>query len=191
MTAESNLGKWAPWYKGIPAGAEPRPYGTTPTYAMGAEWLKDCQLVADWGCGMGYFRKFVKPEQTYVGLDGTASPFSDVVVDLAEYRRGGMDGIFMRGVIEHDYRWRAILENAVASFTDRMCLVLFTPMLPDDFPTLLDPKQIAFVEEIGVPDLSFSMTHLDQYVGRHLVRFEDLKSDTGYGGERVIYLEKR
>lgn len=185
-TDTSNLGKWEPWYKDIPNGSPPRPYGNSPTYEMGAKWLEDCWLVEDWGCGMGWFRLFLKPNQGYIGLDGTLSPFVDYVVDLAKYTaKRNVPGIFMRGVLEHDYNWRTILTNAVESFTHRMCLVLFTPM--DRFP-----EQLAYNEEIGVPDLSLRMSDVVSIIDWGGIRWkwEDVQSDTGYGQERVFYLEK-
>jgi hypothetical protein len=41
----------------------------------------------------------------------------------------------LRHVLEHSYDWQKILDNAVASFTKRLCIVLFTPFV--DQTTLL------------------------------------------------------
>jgi hypothetical protein len=33
----------------------------------------------------------------------------------------------MRHILEHNYEWARVLDNALASFTQRMALILFTP----------------------------------------------------------------
>jgi hypothetical protein len=180
----SNLGKWAPWYDQLAPDAVPEPYGATPTYEMGARWLELCDVVEDWGCGKGWMRTLVAPER-YLGIDGTASPFADVVEDLTRYVSSA-SGIFMRGVLEHDYRWERILDGAIKSFRTRMALVLFTPMR--DSGTL----EIGFTQELGVPDLSLGhdllMTHFEQLP---FVAWRDVKSPgTAYGVERIYFLEK-
>lgn len=183
----SNLGRWAPWYSSITAADKPQPYGSSPTYEMGAEWLKDCAVVEDWGCGLGWARQFYKEGQ-YVGIDGTASPYADEVDDLAVRDSPTVPGIFMRGVIEHDYRWDRVLSNAYRLFTERMCLVLFTPMVMDG------PQQLAFVEKIGVPDLSFSWDNITAAFEEHLIRRWDVRviesPHAGYGVETIFRLEK-
>ncbi len=182
----SNLGKWALWYSQLAADAEPQPYGATPTYEMGAYWLKGCGNVEDWGCGKGWMRKLIEPRR-YLGIDGTASPFADKVVDLADYAPSvPACGIFMRGVLEHDYRWEKILKNAVASFSYRMALVLFTPMIDRG------SKEIGFTKELGVPDLSLGhnliMSHFEPLA---FCAWRDIESPgTAYGIERIYFLEK-
>lgn len=181
----SNLGKWAPWYDQLASDAKPEPYGATPTYAMGARWLRRCFVVEDWGCGKGWMRELIDPAG-YVGIDGTASPFADVVTDLVDYRSSATDGIFMRGVLEHDYRWEQILTNAVASFSQRMALVLFTPMIDKG------SKEIGFTHELSVPDLSLGhnllMVHFEPLA---FCAWRDIESPgTAYGVERIYFLEK-
>lgn len=187
MSDSSNLGKWTPWYGELAPDAAPQAYGDSDAYTIGAEWLKNCAVVEDWGCGLGWAKQFYRPDQ-YRGVDGTASPFADEVDDLAVRDCDPVPGIFMRGVIEHDYRWDRILVNAYRLFTQRMCLVLFTPMV------LRGPKEIAFVEPIGVPDLSFSIRNIVE-----LVRSKDPISyamrqiespNTGYGVETIFFMEK-
>lgn len=185
--AVSNLGKWDPWYSQLSPDAAPQPYGATPTYEMGARWLRDCEVVEDWGCGKGWMREVLlgRGRQVYIGIDGSDSPFADEVADLVEYR-SEVGGIFMRGVLEHDYRWEKILENAVASFTHRMALVLFTPMIDRG------SKEIGFTKELGVPDLSLGhgllMTHFEPLA---FCAWRDIESPgTAYGTERIYFLEK-
>jgi hypothetical protein len=45
-----------------------------------------------------------------------SSPRCAEVVDLAHYR-SNVPGIFMRHILEHNYEWARILDNALASFT--------------------------------------------------------------------------
>jgi len=118
----ANVGKWSVWYDGL---KEPWPYGETTSYEIGAAWLAECALTEDWGCGAGWLSTVMPPER-YRGIDGTASPRCAEVVDLVEYR-STVPGLFMRHILEHNYEWARILDNALASFTERMALILFTP----------------------------------------------------------------
>jgi hypothetical protein len=52
----------------------PEPYGDTVTYRLGADWLRECNVVEDWGCGAGWFKQFCKAP-TYIGIDGSNTPF--------------------------------------------------------------------------------------------------------------------
>ena len=59
----------------------------------------------------------------------------------------------MRHVIEHNEAWGRILDNAVASFTERMVLILFTP-------ERATTEAIAFHPDLGVPDIAFRLADL-------------------------------
>ena len=118
----SSVGAWADHYATL---REPISYGNEATYQAAADWTSDCVLVEDWGCGMGYLRRFIDPDR-YRGIDGSWSPFADEVADLTVYR-SHVEGIVLRGVLEHDYEWVKILDNAVASFIKRLFIALFTP----------------------------------------------------------------
>lgn len=179
----SNLNKWDRWYRGL---TTPAPYGDTESYEMGAAWLAECDTVEDWGCGKGWFARFVSDEQTYIGLDGSKTPFADKFVDLTTYR-SEVDGIFMRHVLEHNYAWPFILENAVASFTQRMALILFTPLTERTI-------EIAFADDPGVPDLSLGREQLEQIIvdgGAEISTSFAFPSATQYEWETVYLLEKR
>jgi hypothetical protein len=173
---DSAIGMWGDWNQ----VDEPEPYGHSPTFEMGAAWLDDCSLIEDWGCGKGWFSTLIDPER-YCGVDAT-SPFAAVTADLTEYR-SEVPGIFMRGVIEHNLRWREVLDNALASFTERMALVLFTPT-----------RQIAWVDPPGVPDMSFALADLEVAiiaVGARLAKHTTLDSpNTAYGIETILYIER-
>lgn len=174
--AVSNVGKWNPWYGGL---TEPAPYNDTATYKIGAAWLESCETVEDWGTGRGWF-KTLRPDA--IGIDGSQTPFADVIADLAEYR-SQVDGIWMRGVAEHDWQWQKILTNAFSSFTQRMALVMFTPDGPD-------VEQCDFTAELGVPDLIIPTRFVDDLIPAGVtVEFSVVETDTRYGAERVWLLE--
>lgn len=181
------IGKWADWYQRLDL-SKPLPYGDSKSYILGADWLKDCSLVEDWGCGTGWLRTLIAPER-YRGLDGTETPFSDEVVDLTQYR-SQVPGLFMRHVLEHNYEWGKVLDNALASFTERMVLILFTPMAR--YRTHSIPK---FENHGGVevPAISFLhedlVQHFDLVPGIHW-SWVGIPSQTLFGGERIYYLEK-
>jgi len=181
---ESNVGKWAERYRSI---IESFPYGDDTTYIKGAEYLKDLRCVEDWGCGAGWFRTFI-PAGRYRGIDGSQSRFADITVDLTEYRSQA-EGLFLRHVLEHNESWQLILENAMASFTQRMVLVLFTPF--SDTTTVLAQYEIPGSPGMFVPDISFSREDITSRLNGcawHLQ--ENLHTDTEYGVEHVFYITK-
>lgn len=162
----------------------PAPYGDTFTYKRGAEWLKACALIEDWGCGRGYLKTLVPPER-YRGIDGSHSPQADILADL-RYYRSQVPGIFMRHVLEHNYDWQTVLQNAVASFTERMVLILFTPFS-------LSPKttEICFWEPPGVPDLSLPRQEIESYfTGMYFHLEQNIPTHTAYWLEHIYYLSK-
>jgi len=179
----SNLNKWNGWYRGM---TEASPYADTESYRMGAEFLQDCKVIEDWGCGKGWFAQFLDPSQVYVGVDGSKTPFAQKQVDLVDYI-SSTDGLFMRHVLEHDYNWEAILQNAVMSFLNRMVLVLFTPLSGGD--TL----EIAFADDPGVPDLSLSKDRVEKIIksGATITAQTTIKSSAQYGVETIYFLEKK
>jgi hypothetical protein len=176
----SNLGKWDDWYADL---AEPEPYALTPTYALGAAWLAECALIEDWGAGKGWLRTLVEPER-YRAIDGSASPFADEIADLAEYR-SQTPGLFMRHVLEHNLGWAEILDNALASFTERMALILFTPLVDET-------RVAAWQEDPGVPDITFVLSDLTDPIEAAGVRWaaETLVTESHYGTETIFYLRK-
>ena len=176
-----NLGRWDRVYAtGLD---EPQPYGDTLTYELGAEWLAGCALIEDWGCGKGWMRNLIQPDR-YRGIDGSLTPFADVVVDLADYR-SDVPGVFIRHVLEHDERWPAILDNALASATERLFVALFTPLVEQTGP-------IAHNDLIGVPDISFRLADLTDRITAAGFGWsaERLQTATQYGSETVLRCER-
>jgi hypothetical protein len=65
----------------------------------------------------------VIPADRYRGIDGIPSPRCAEFVDLVQYR-SSVPWIFMRHILEHNYEWARVLDNALASFTQRITLIL-------------------------------------------------------------------
>lgn len=143
------MGKWDRWYALL---TEPLPYGTTRSYLAAAEWLAPCELIEDWGCGPGWFAHLLGRDRV-VGVDGSQSPYADVVMDLTR-RRSQTPGLLLRHVLEHDWRWQTVLSNALASFTQRAAVVFF--IAPGEGPT----EDLMFEEDPGVPNLRISADEL-------------------------------
>ncbi len=160
----------------------PAPYGDDATYRLAAEWVACCETVSDWGCGKGWMRRFCGPG--YVGIDGSLTPFADIVVDLAEYRCIS-EGVVMRHVLEHDYRWATIFDNAIASFSRRACVVLFTPLAPKTHVLQTEP------EYGDVPVISFALTDLTSRIPDCVSwTAETIPTSSFYGTETLLRLAR-
>ena len=169
----SMIDRWAPWYK----SGHRASYGPDDSYNLAAKWL-DGLDVEDWGCGYGQFKAFHK-NGAYKGVDGTAG-FCDCVADLGAYR-SETPGLMMRHILEHNTDWRTVLENAAASFTKRMALIVFTP---DGHG-----EQLGFTPELGVPDLALPHGEIAAAFSG-TVRKVFLPTATGYTGETVWLAER-
>ena len=184
MTNSSMLGKWDGWYKSLTEedmGAFR--YADTVTYAMASGYLADMDEVEDWGCGAAGFKRFYTGK--YTGVDGSHTPFADKIEDLTKYT-SDTQAIMMRHVLEHNYDWEKVLDNAVASFREKMCLVMFTPFADET-------REIAhnLVHGVDVPDISFKREDLQsRFKGCKWTLVEDVFTDSGYGVEHVYYLRK-
>jgi len=127
-------------------------YGVEGSYYRGMEWLKNCDMVEDWGCALCHARKYrdTHAKKGYRGIDGTAGK-ADVIADLSTYR-SLTDGLFMRHVLEHNLDWRIILNNALSSFTKRMSLIMFLQLSECDEAPEQDPSG-PITLQISGPDL--------------------------------------
>lgn len=182
MTNESMLGKWDKWYKNVDTMGAFR-YGDTITYRLAADFMADIDEVEDWGCGTGGFKRFYKGK--YTGIDGSANPFVDKIADLREYR-SSVDGIVMRHVLEHNYDWKSVLENAVASFNKKLCIIFFTPFVDET-------KEVAHNKKHGVdvPDIAFNRKDIERlFEGLRWSSQDNIKTRTGLGIEHIYYIEK-
>jgi len=183
------MDKWNTWYKHLNADTPTSfLYGDTVTYEKGYTFLKDCNKVEDWGCGAGGFKRFFKDNSSpeYIGVDGSITPFANIKADLTTYV-SSVEGIYMRHILEHNYEWKSVLNNACKSFTSKMCLVLFTP-----FTEIT--KEIAHNKKHGVdvPDMAFSKEDICSVLTQNNISYsiETLTTNTGYGVEHLFYLTK-
>jgi hypothetical protein len=176
-------------------GAAPQfPYGDETSYQKAIDFLDGPYIIEDWGCGVAWARKFVKRGR-YIGIDGSWSMHCDLQTDLRKYRSSSAGGILIRHVLDHNWGWRQILENALASFQKKFCLILFTP-----FGEIT--QSIGSTKE-NVPDLSFRKQDLLDFLDaedpaskrRDRRRFyftsEAIQSATQYGVEHLFYIEHR
>jgi hypothetical protein len=185
------MDKWNDWYKNVTTNdIGSFRYGDTETYMLGYNFLKDCNKIEDWGCGTGGFKRYIKNEDniTYVGIDGSNTPFANIKADLLTYI-SNTEGIYMRHILEHNYEWEKILHNACKSFTKKMCLVLFTPLVSD-----CSSREIAhnLRHGVDVPDLSFNADVLCNIFNLYNIKYTktNLHTNTGYGEETIFYLSK-
>jgi len=158
----------------------PFAYGDPTSYQKGIAFLDGHGLIEDWGCGVCFAKLFVHNSE-YRGIDSSRSKFVDVVADLASYR-SQPDCIFMRHVLEHNWTWPTILENALASFRDRMALIIFTPFAETT-------TEIAHVD--GICELSLNRTEVQKALEPFAVRREEITSQTRYGAEVLFYIERK
>lgn len=176
----TNLGRWNRWYDLVDP-EQPEPYGDSPSYQLAADFVAGLD-VADWGCGKGWMRNLI-PADRYVGIDGSHSPFADIIADLADYTTPS-PAIVMRHVLEHDRRWRQILRNAAGAAEQRLVVVLFTPLRRVT-------REIARNSMIGVPDISFNIDDITAELGDFDVTVDTFESPaTQYRTETMIYAER-
>lgn len=176
------LGVWDRWLEGTTLD-DPILFGDATTYERGARWLMDCDVVEDWGCGKGGLRRFV-PAERYRGVDGSTTPFADVTADLTNYRSSAC-GVFIRHVLEHNFDWALILENAAASAQHRLFIALFTPISGRT-------HQWEWNTELGVPDISFAISDIIYPLRQagFSVEVEWIKTRTQYDEETIIEAER-
>lgn len=152
-------------------------YATDETYRRGAAWLADCQAVADWGGGTGYFRRFLRPEVHYTLVDGTVQGEPQVLADLASYHEP-CEGIVLRHVLDNTPSWRAVLDNALAAYQHRLVIVTFTPEADRTHQTRL---------KSGWPITRFAVAELRAVMGPQLVADESVHTSHP---ERLYYLQR-
>lgn len=157
------------------------------------EFLDGPYTIEDWGCGTAWAKRFVKRGR-YIGVDGSWSLHCDIVDDLRT-RRSEPGGILIRHILEHNWEWKKILENALASFQKKFVLVLFTPFANET-------HSIGTTWET-IPDLSFRKQELLDFLDaedaaskrsdrrRFYFTEESLQSATQYGVEHLFYIEHR
>jgi hypothetical protein len=186
---KSNLGKWDSVYRDLPQEPGAFIYGDTCSYEMGAEQLKDCETVEDWGTGAGGFKRF-RPDA--IGVDGSHTIHADVVADLATHKTE-VDGVFMRHVLEHNFEWKPILINAMKSARKVMVLVLFTPLSEGKTVKMEGAAEENISFGVDVPTLSLSKEELFATISAWCFSFtvDRIASGTRYGEETVIVIQRQ
>jgi 2-polyprenyl-3-methyl-5-hydroxy-6-metoxy-1,4-benzoquinol methylase len=171
------------------------------TIMNAVEFLKapGIKTVEDWGCGVCILKKYLKPDQTYIGIDGSDTKYQSVIADLTTYKRIGdkVDAIFMKHVLEHNVQWEQILRNMLESFTKRCVLILFTPFSQET--TCLNTAAYVHSNKDGeivhIPDLSFKKKDLTDIINSYKdisFEYETIASPkTVYQLEHIFYLEKK
>lgn len=181
---ENNVSKWDGWYKNLPETPGAFLYGDTPTYKMASDFLNDCETIEDWGCGGGGFLRYC---DRAIGVDGSDTPFATKkFINLGEYT-SEVDGIHIRHVFEHNYRWDKILRNALKSAKKKISITMFIPLGTET-------KEIAHNKPHGVdvPDMLISENEFIGIVNEYNPKKIDrtiLKTATGYGNEELIFIE--
>jgi len=178
---ESLLHKWDYAYKGVSKNTI-WSYGCDTTYKLAYNWLQDCELIEDWGAGMGFFKTLCKAGQ-YRGLDCSCTPHADEYVDFTAYR-SQVPGIMMRHCLEHNHLWEDVLRNALASFTKRMALIIFTPWADKQTQICTDPKN-------GQPTFSFEPTQITNILKECDVKWSmemNIPTRTMHKLEHVFYI---
>ena len=180
----SNAGKWDSLYKNISVrnrDLHPIKFGDGVTYRIAAAFMADVAQVEDWGCGTGAFREFCLAD--YVGIDGSRSPYADRIADLSSYR-SKCPAIHIRHVLEHNYDWEEILQNALASAEHKLCLCIFTPFADSTV-------EIATNTDINVPVLSLPKKQIEKHFeGFYWRLLENIPTKTEYGREHVYLVWK-
>jgi hypothetical protein len=184
----SNLNKWDCIYRVHKAG-DYTPYGSPLTYNKAAEWLKDCALIEDWGAGRAFFSTCF-PKGKVVSIDATPNGNLDKVADMEVYG-SRVPGILIRHMLCHNYGWATILENALNSFTKRMCVVIYTPFVDDCFWKVLE-----IIEHWNdIPVIAFNREYIEKIIKKHLDITYTIEADIpaghDYHVEHVIYMEKK
>ncbi len=180
----SNVDKWRVMHGDCPTGM----FGSETTYVLGATWLMDCKSIEDWGCGTNWFSRVmwrINPNIYILGLDGSPPP-PTIAIDLEKYQSLiRPQGIFMRHVLEHNWNWKIVLQNALLSFEKRMALILFTPFS--------ETTHNIYEHGIDVPVLSFSKEELESVLLDNNVKFtsESLDSPGVEFGRETIYRIER
>jgi hypothetical protein len=173
------------WDEHHGALTEPKPYGGPESYQRIAEFVADCATVADWGCGGGGLRPYIQPPERYFGIDGSASPYADLVADLRNLLVTS-DAVVLRHVLEHNDEWERVLANAVDSAQRKLAIVLFTPLRDETTVLLREPHHG------DVPVIAFAVRDIAAHtLGWEVEAWDTIDSPgTYYGEETLLFLER-
>jgi hypothetical protein len=99
------------------------------------------------------------------------------VTDL-RYYTSSVEGILLRHVLDHNWCWEQILQNAIASFQKQLAIVIWLPM------TAGETIQVD-TNFLGTPDLRIPADRLEKLLG-------DLwfQKHTCASGETIYFVRK-
>lgn len=169
------------WYRWYAEPSSPRPFGDTVTYEIVADFL-DGTAVEDWGCGYGWYKTIHRGP--YIGVDGVKTGHEDIVADLSEYT-SSTPSIFMRGVLEHNYNWRKILENCCVSAQEKIAIVVATPRGEGEVVNFLGGVR-------QIPDIALPWDEIFDILKQHgwSGKFAEIETKTHYYKEGIWLAEK-
>jgi hypothetical protein len=187
QSMQSNVNKWDNWYKDLGTTPSAYKYSETETYKIAADFLRGLDVVEDWGVGAGGFLNHLP---NAIGVDGSDTPFAHKkFIDLCNYTTLA-NGIHLRHVLEHNYNWQKILNNALSSAVNKVVVTLFIPLSDSETKELAHNLK----HGVDVPDLSISKKEFNEILesfSPKLVEVQTLKTPTGYGVEIIYKVTKK
>jgi SAM-dependent methyltransferase len=165
---------WSRWTR------EPHEQDPQTSLTQALAFLDGQGAIEDWGAGSADARRLVQ-SSAYVAVDALDSEQIDVKADLQDYRSNA-SCILIRHVLEHNWGWRRIVANAVASFENRMAIVIYTPF---------SSREAKLDEYDEIPILALDKAELTAFFTGLDVREETISSKTDYGQETIFYLSKK
>jgi hypothetical protein len=163
--------------------------GSHESYERAGKFLAGERLVEEWGCATTFGRQFIPAP--YRGVDGAPSKFVDEVADLSTYMSKTPNAL-MRHVLEHNWNWRTILANFLASFQEKAVLILFIPAGKHDINRSFEHREGFDPSPPGLQLDEVSLLDLLNRTGLQVMADTELSNDTPpFGYERMFFLEKR
>lgn len=196
--AIERLGNWDRKYVGYKGRAmlygEERPNSPmAKSGVLAGEWLNQPNIVTveDWGCGYAGFRAYLGQHQKYIGIEGSKSPFADIITDLAAYR-SSPDAIHLRHVLEHNFDWEVILDNLLASFKYRAVVTCFAPLIDGRSAEVICTRPNFQDSGVDMIDLSLPWEVIEEHMREYgvTIKHRHISSPTQYNAEDMYFLEK-
>lgn len=159
-------------------------YGGPHSYVEIAKFVEDCYEIEDWGCGGGRMRDYLLPHpaHAYTGIDGSLTPYGKLA-DLTRYR-SECDAVILRHVLEHNYDWQLILDNAFASARRKVAVVLFTPLQHET-------HNLWSVKDYGdVPNIGFNVYDLLAHMPWNVKQKHFTSPNTYFGEETCLFASR-
>lgn len=113
--------------------------------SLAAEWLVEEKSITDFGCGMMYLEKYIRPEQQYIPSDVAARDHRTIVCDLNRQSipKTHTSSATFLGVLEYIYETPNLLAEAAKNF-DTLVMTYCVTDAPSAPP---DRREHAWVNE--------------------------------------------